>query len=746
MTLELGLLRTRVARRLLSRFIVCALLPLGVLATISFYTVGRYLDQRSTQRLEDAATGTERVVLDRLEVAARDVELLSDLARGLREAGTAGEDLAGSLAMGPAELGMRFPGLRAASIAEADGNVTALFGETVGPLALDQPQIRHLRSGGTLLMEGGSASPPALYMARSLGEEPDQEGVLWVLLDRSRLWQASRSLAALPTVGGMCVLNADMVRLHGPENDDPGFLTAVRSAMAADESGTARWDGADGSHRLVNRTIPLGPRYLSRDWHVVVSMPEEMVTAPLREFSQAFLPVVLAAFLIVLLLSNAQIRRTIRPLEQIHEATRRVASEDFSGRLDITTQDEFHDLAHSFNAMSDRLGKQIQTLTAINQVDRAGLSARDSREIVDAALHTLLDVVGCETVSVCILDAEGERATSYAVSHDSRSVTIIHELEAGCVDPGSLAELDDGERQHVLLDGSRRAEMPCLAVPPFGDHPHRRFMILPLDLGNRPAGMICLASTDPEAFQPDEVRRLGQIADQVALALSNVDRLDELGRMSLGALTALARAIDANSPWTAGHSERVTLIATALGERIGLDAGDLDLLRRGGLLHDIGKIGVPVEILNKPGALTEAEFEAVKAHVTVGHRILEPVEAYRDLIPIVRHHHERVDGAGYPDGLKDDEITLLARLVAVADTFDALTSDRPYRTGLPVRTAVEVIRNAAGTQLDAWLVDEFLGLLADGTLDPSTAERANEDAAEARSATVHRRARAVSQA
>ncbi len=745
MTIELGFLRTRVARRLLVAFVISALLPLGVLATISLDTVGSYLHDRSNQRLLEVATGTERAVLDRLDLAARDVALLTDLVRGLP-----GDDPrtgGGGTLVHPAELGLRFPALRSASVALADDRVVSLFGPAIQPPELDQHQIRHLRTGNTLLVERGSESPPELLMARSIGEEPDQEGVVWARLDRSRLWQSSRMLAALPTVGGMCVLNADLVRLHGPESDDPTFMTAVRAALEAFEVSPSTWEGADGAQRLVTRVIALGPKYLSRDWHVVVSIPEELVTAPLREFTQAFLPVVLAAFLVVLLLSNAQIRRTIRPLEQLHDATRRIASEDFSARLDIRTRDEFRDLAHSFNRMSDRLGKQIQTLTAINHVDRAGLSARDSRDIVEAVLQTLLDVGDCETVSICTVHPHGgDRATSFAVSRDSREVTVVHDLDAAALERcvGSV-DASDGP-DYLILEGTQRDELPCLAIPPFGDHPHRRFAVFPLDLGDRHGGVICLASTDPEALQDEAARRLRQIADQAALALSNVDRLDALGRMSLGALTALARAIDANSPWTAGHSERVTLIATALGERIGLDAANLDILRRGGLLHDIGKIGVPVEILNKPGSLTEAEFEAVKAHVTVGHRILEPVAAYRDLIPIVRHHHERVDGQGYPDGLAGDDIALHARVVAVADTFDALTSDRPYRDGLPVKTAIEVIKNAAGTQLDAWLVEQFLGMLADGSLDLPNLKRRSASAAENVQPARRERERALSQA
>ena len=701
MRIELGFLRTRVARNLLVRFVVSALLPLGVLATISLFTVSGYLDDRSTQQLLGTAQGTELALSDRLAVAARDVELLADIAR--REASAD--------APVPIEAQARFPTvLSASAVGTLDGDLV-LFGDPFLPPQLEQDQVRHLRDGKTLLVESGEGETAVLLMAHSIGSEPDEAGVLWARLDSRYLWGAAVQLAALSPEGGLCVLSADMRPLHGDTNDDPTFAEAVRSAIETRTATRFLWEGEDGPHRFVTRPVHLGPDYLSTDWHVVVSLPEAVVTAPLRGFTERFLPLVLGAFLVVLLLSNSQIRRTIRPLELIHDATQRIAADDFSGRLRIQSNDEFRDLAHSFNAMSDRLGKQIQTLTAISQVDRAALSARDPKEIVDALLQTLLNVVDCETVSVCTLDPEtGASGMSYAVSQDSREVTVVQPFFC----EGDTCSIPD---EHVLLSGDERSRLGCLEVPPFGDHDFRRFLVLPLELDRRRAGLVCFASTNEAAFPADEVRRLRQIGDQATLALSNVDRLDELGRMSLGALTALARTIDANSRWTAGHSERVTLTAIAIAQRMGLDAEQIDALRRGALLHDIGKIGVPVEVLNKPAALTDEEFEQVKAHVTIGHRILEPIEAFHDLIPVVRHHHERMDGTGYPDGLVGEDIDLSARIVAVADTFDALTSDRPYRKGLAVRTAVEVIRNGAGTQLDPLVVEVFLQLLAEGALD-----------------------------
>jgi len=175
-----------------------------------------------------------------------------------------------------------------------------------------------------------------------------------------------------------------------------------------------------------------------------------------------------------------------------------------------------------------------------------------------------------------------------------------------------------------------------------------------------------------------------------------------------------ARAVDGKSPYTRGHSERVTRYALALAERLGLPAADRDVLYRGGHLHDIGKICIPDAILNKPAQLTPDEYAVVKQHPTEGARMVESLESCRDLIPIIRWHHERLDGRGYPDGIGGDQIPLLVRVVSVADVYDALRSDRPYRAGLPHAECLAILRqDAAGGSLDPELVETFCALGAE---------------------------------
>ncbi len=188
--------------------------------------------------------------------------------------------------------------------------------------------------------------------------------------------------------------------------------------------------------------------------------------------------------------------------------------------------------------------------------------------------------------------------------------------------------------------------------------------------------------------------------------------VEGLEAFSLGAVTALARTIDAKSPWTAGHSERVTAMALDIGRTLALTAEEMLVLHRGGLLHDIGKLATPPEILDKPGRLTPEERARIEQHPRDGVRILEPIADFAALLPIVLEHHERFDGCGYPDGKAGHDIHRLARVLAVADVYDALVSDRPYRPGLAASAALDIVRDGAGTQFDPVVVDAFLRIIA----------------------------------
>jgi HD-GYP domain-containing protein (c-di-GMP phosphodiesterase class II) len=186
-------------------------------------------------------------------------------------------------------------------------------------------------------------------------------------------------------------------------------------------------------------------------------------------------------------------------------------------------------------------------------------------------------------------------------------------------------------------------------------------------------------------------------------------------------LTTLSRAIEARDPYTRGHSARVTAIAEAIALRLGWDDERLGLLYLGGPLHDVGKLGVSEEVLAKPGRLDDEELAQIREHPKLGARILLRIGALRGALPYVLYHHERWDGGGYPTGRAGEEIPLEARLLAVADAFDAMTSDRPYRPALDRDEAVAEVARCSGTQFDPQIVRVFLELFAEPAELPAAA-------------------------
>ncbi len=197
------------------------------------------------------------------------------------------------------------------------------------------------------------------------------------------------------------------------------------------------------------------------------------------------------------------------------------------------------------------------------------------------------------------------------------------------------------------------------------------------------------------------------LSDHFLILLKEKERLDGERKMMLASITSLIAALEARDPYTRGHSETVAKLVEEMARSMNIDAEGVESLGIAGRLHDIGKIGVPDNILLKPGCLSEAEFAIIRQHPTIGASILSVIPSIQPLLPVILHHHERFDGHGYPGGLKGDEIMLWARMTAVADTYHSLISDRPYRRGVSHEQAMDIIEDVRGTQLCPDCVDAF---------------------------------------
>lgn len=222
----------------------------------------------------------------------------------------------------------------------------------------------------------------------------------------------------------------------------------------------------------------------------------------------------------------------------------------------------------------------------------------------------------------------------------------------------------------------------------------------------------CLFGIDKHSGEFDTVdsKLLNSIANESAIYLENAMLFDNVRGLMMGLLHSLTSAVDAKDAYTCGHSERVALLSRSLALEAGLTEHQVERIYMAGLLHDVGKIGVPEAVLQKTGKLTNEEFDQIKKHPEIGARILRDVKQIEDIIPGVMHHHERYDGKGYPSGLAGENIPLMGRIICLADCFDAMTSSRTYRKALPLEVALTEIRRCSGTQFDPVLSDAFLRL------------------------------------
>jgi putative nucleotidyltransferase with HDIG domain len=234
--------------------------------------------------------------------------------------------------------------------------------------------------------------------------------------------------------------------------------------------------------------------------------------------------------------------------------------------------------------------------------------------------------------------------------------------------------------------------------------------------GEALGALIVVRSKNPHPFSQGQLTGLGLMAAKAAAAVESSNLYRNLKESYISTVQALANAIEARDRYTRGHTERVYKLSKILAEELGWTEAELGDLRMGGILHDIGKIGVPDSILNKPGPLTAEEIEIMKSHPEKGARMIDSIPFLSPALPYIKYHHERHDGTGYPYGLKGEEIPLPGRLLAVVDTIDAVTSDRPYRKGRTLEEAIEEIKKNSGTQFHPEIVEACVTAFRKGKL------------------------------
>ncbi|MBN1826690.1 MAG: HD-GYP domain-containing protein [Candidatus Eisenbacteria bacterium] len=264
-------------------------------------------------------------------------------------------------------------------------------------------------------------------------------------------------------------------------------------------------------------------------------------------------------------------------------------------------------------------------------------------------------------------------------------------------------------------DAERNVRFRNLVDSPYG---RVEYVLIPLWVQSEVAGYAGLFRTLSESeLETGEIRLLEGLVAELSNTATTRELYMELRQLLFNVVRSLVNTIEAKDEYTRGHSERVFRISLLIGNRLGFPAPRIQDLSWAALLHDVGKIAINDKVLLKPGRLTDEEYEIVKTHPGAGVRMLEPIAQLSNILPGIRHHHERYDGRGYPDGLAGEKIPLDGRIIAVADTYDAITTARPYRPAGSHEKAVDIIRSVAGTQLDPEMVRVFLELAADGAVE-----------------------------
>lgn len=349
--------------------------------------------------------------------------------------------------------------------------------------------------------------------------------------------------------------------------------------------------------------------------------------------------------------------------------------------------------------LSINLATTYEELSLVYRASGSMKVGRNPRDYLQNICDELCEVTNVESVAAIVYphnttQEEDTVITSGQCKLDEDQLKLlasVHLAPRFTQDNRGIVENDFDSGDSTLLDG---AVQSVVAVPIVTDGP--------------PAGILLAINRFNGDFDSVDLKLLSSIGNQSAVFLANNRLYGDLQDLLMGVLHALTATIDAKDPYTCGHSNRVAMISRRLAEACGFDAKRVHRIYLSGLLHDIGKIGVPEQTLRKEGRLTDEEYDQLKSHPALGAKILGGIRQLDDVILGIMLHHERLDGKGYPHGVQGEQFPIDARIVGLADSFDAMTSDRTYRKALPLEVVCDEIRRHSGTQFDPMLVEKML--------------------------------------
>jgi putative nucleotidyltransferase with HDIG domain len=384
---------------------------------------------------------------------------------------------------------------------------------------------------------------------------------------------------------------------------------------------------------------------------------------------------------------------------------------------------QIEQLKRESQALSDNLSLMYEEISLLHRITQNLRISESDEELARLTLEWLQAALPAEGIAVQFAAVAAEEGKS--VDYPARIKPVLLTCGKCPIDSVQFDRLID----HFHIAASQRPLVANQTVTQTASWPWpaiRQLIMVPLVEGRNTFGWLAAFNhMRGMEFGTVEASLLNSVGAILGIHSGNIELYRQQSELFTGIVHALTSAIDAKDPYTCGHSDRVARVAVRLAQELGCDQQSVHMIYLAGLLHDIGKIGVSDAVLRKTGRLTTAEYEHVKAHVQIGHRILVDLKTLDDVLPVVLHHHERWDGAGYPQGLKGEQIPLAARILAVADAFDAMASNRPYRRGMADNKIDETFRAGAGKQWDPRVIEAFSRAWPDST---EIVARALEDA------------------
>jgi HD-GYP domain-containing protein (c-di-GMP phosphodiesterase class II)/HAMP domain-containing protein len=374
-------------------------------------------------------------------------------------------------------------------------------------------------------------------------------------------------------------------------------------------------------------------------------------------------------------------------------------------KLDMANR-RINTLAGQLEEKNESLQNAVKNISALNRVGVALSSELDLEKVSRLLINISAKGLRAEIGYIMLMDEKHEKLEMRSWTGMSEEFDETRTVSAGESVSGMVAKT--GQPVLIpLVDGDA-------GIKSQSRYGFTRLSVIsaPIKIKEKVLGVIELNNKrGTGSFNEEDLQMLQSIANQAAVAIENANLYQEVQQSYFDTIKALVQAVEEKDNYTRGHSERVTTFSSKIAERMGFSARQMQAISYGGVLHDIGKIGIDVNIIQKPGRLTQEEYNLIKDHPLIGERIISPIAFLKEVLPIVSQHHERYDGKGYPMGIDGSVMAPEARVLSVADAYDAMITARPYRNPLPREEAIAELRRCSGTQFDPIVVEHFLEIL-----------------------------------